>query len=41
LLLTVAPFPGRIPTELGRLTNLSGDPLAAGLNLSENQLTGV
>jgi hypothetical protein len=41
LSLTVAPFSGRIPTELGLLTNLSGGLFTAGLNLSQNQLTGV
>jgi hypothetical protein len=41
LLLAFAPFPGRIPTELGLLTNLRGSVFVPGLNLGVNQLTGV
>jgi hypothetical protein len=41
LLLAVVLFPGRIPTEFGLLTNLSGNLFDAGLNLAANQLTGV
>jgi hypothetical protein len=40
-MLTAATFSGRIPTELGLLTNLTGDWRRHGLGLASNQLTGV